>query len=103
MSACPWPTVGRDFGLYADWLQKTGVPADHVKVVESEYTAQAFITTDLDNNQITAFHPGAMQQSHLNRVSDAKDIALGIVAPDGRDGMLQHAEQFAAAQIPFHI
>jgi adenosine kinase len=97
----PMATVGRDFGLYADWMKKTGVPADHVKVVESEYTAQAFITTDLDSNQITAFHPGAMQQSHLNKVSDAKDIAIGIVAPDGRDGMIQHADQFADAGIPF--
>jgi adenosine kinase len=97
----PMATVGRDFGLYADWMKKTSVPADHVKVIESEYTAQAFITTDQDNNQITAFHPGAMQQSHLNKVSDAKDIALGIVAPDGRDGMIQHANQFADAEIPF--
>jgi adenosine kinase len=97
----PMATVGRDFGLYADWMKKTGVPADHVKVVESEYTAQAFITTDLDSNQITAFHPGAMQQSHLNKVSDAKDMALGIVAPDGRDGMIQHADQFADAGVPF--
>jgi adenosine kinase len=97
----PMATVGRDFGLYADWMKQTGVPADHVKVVESEYTAQAFITTDLDSNQITAFHPGAMQQSHLNKVSDAKDIALGIVAPDGRDGMIQHADQFAEAGVPF--
>jgi adenosine kinase len=97
----PMATVGRDFGPYADWMRKTGVPADHVKVIEAEYTAQAFITTDQDNNQITAFHPGAMQQSHLNEVTDAKDIALGIVAPDGRDGMIQHANQFADAGIPF--
>ena len=77
------------------------MPADYIKVIESEHTAQAFITTDLDDNQITAFHPGAMQQSHPNKVSDARDIAIGIVAPDGRDGMIQHAEQFAAAGIPF--
>jgi adenosine kinase len=97
----PMATVGRDFGLYGDWMRKTGVPADYVRVIESEHTAQAFITTDLDDNQITAFHPGAMQQSHLNKVSDAKDVAIGIVAPDGRDGMIQHAESFAAAGIPF--
>ncbi len=97
----PMATVGRDFAPYRDWLQQTGVPADHVRVIDSEHTAQAFITTDLDDNQITAFHPGAMQQSHVNRVSDGRDIALGIVAPDGRDGMIQHAEQFAAAGIPF--
>lgn len=97
----PMATVGRDFGLYADWMKQAGVPADHVKVIETEHTAQAFITTDLDDNQITAFHPGAMQQSHLNRVTDAKNIAIGIVAPDGRDGMIEHAAQFAAAGIPF--
>lgn len=97
----PMATVGRDFGLYGDWMRQTGVPADYVRVIESEHTAQAFITTDLDDNQITAFHPGAMQQSHLNKVSDAKDVAIGIVAPDGRDGMIQHAESFAAADIPF--
>ena len=100
-SGYPMATVGRDFAPYRDWLLQTGVPADHVRVIESEHTAQAFITTDLDDNQITAFHPGAMQQSHVNRVGEARDIALGIVAPDGRDGMLQHAEQFAAAGIPF--
>ena len=97
----PMATVGRDFGLYADWMKQAAVPADYVKVIETEYTAQGFVTTDLDNNQIWAFHPGAMQLSHLNKVSDAKDIALGIVAPDGRDGMIQHANQFADAGIPF--
>jgi adenosine kinase len=97
----PMATVGRDFGPYREWMTRTGVPADHVRVIETEHTAQAFITTDLDDNQITAFHPGAMQQSHTNKVADARGISLGIVAPDGRDGMLQHAEQFAAAGIPF--
>jgi adenosine kinase len=97
----PMATVGRDFGPYREWMSKTGVPADHIKVFDSEHTAQAFITTDLDDNQITAFHPGAMQQSHANKVSDAKGVSIGIVAPDGRDGMIQHAEQFAAAKIPF--
>jgi adenosine kinase len=97
----PMATVGRDFGLYADWMRSNAVPADYVKRVDSEHTAQAFITTDLDNNQITAFHPGAMQLSHLNKVGDAREIALGIVAPDGRDGMIQHASQFYEAGIPF--
>jgi len=94
-------TVGKDFGQYAEWMKKTGVPMDHIKVIESEHTAQGFVTTDLDNNQIWAFHPGAMQQSHLNQVSQASGIALGIVAPDGRDDMIQHATQFAEAGIPF--
>lgn len=100
-SGFPMATVGRDFGPYREWMAKNSVPTEHIKVFESEHTAQAFITTDLDDNQITAFHPGAMQQSHTNQVSDAKNIAIGIVAPDGRDGMIQHAEQFAAAKIPF--
>jgi adenosine kinase len=99
--AYPMATVGRDFGPYREWMARSGVPADHVRVIEAELTAQAFITTDLDDNQITAFHPGAMQHAHANRVSDASDIAIGIVAPDGREGMIQHAEQFAAARIPF--
>ncbi|MGH8138084.1 MAG: carbohydrate kinase family protein [Steroidobacteraceae bacterium] len=97
----PMATVGRDFGPYREWMARVGVPADYLKVIDSEHTAQAFITTDLDDNQITAFHAGAMQHSHLNRVADARDIGIGIVAPDGRDGMIQHAEQFAAAGIPF--
>ena len=97
----PMATVGRDFGPYYEWMKKTGVPVDHVRTVDSELTAQAFITTDLDDNQITAFHPGAMQHSHLNQVADAGDLTIGIVAPDGREGMIRHAEQFAAAGIPF--
>jgi adenosine kinase len=100
-SPYPMATVGRDFGPYREWLSQQGVPADYLKVIEAAHTAQAFITTDLDNNQITAFHPGAMQQSHENAVGQAQEMALGIVAPDGREGMLQHVEQFAAAGIPF--
>jgi adenosine kinase len=94
-------TVGHDFAPYAEWMDGQGVPRDYIQTVLAEHTGQAFITTDLDNNQITAFHPGAMGQSHINNVSDAKDVSIGIVAPDGRDGMIQHAAQFAAANIPF--
>ena len=94
-------TVGHDFGTYAEWMDSKGIPRDYLQTVLSEHTGQAFITTDLDNNQITAFHPGAMGHAQLNNVTDAKDVALGIVAPDGRDGMIQHAAQFAAAGIPF--
>ncbi|HEU4484141.1 MAG TPA: carbohydrate kinase family protein [Povalibacter sp.] len=97
----PMATVGKDFGLYEEWMRSNGVPLDHIRVIDSEHTAQGFVTTDLDDNQIWAFHPGAMQQSHRNQVGDAKDVAIGIVAPDGRDGMIQHAAQFAAAGIPF--
>jgi adenosine kinase len=94
-------TVGHDFGPYAEWLDRWGIARTHVRTVAEEFTAQAFITTDLDNNQITAFHPGAMNHSHLNRVSDSTGVKLGIVAPDGRAGMLEHAGQFAAAGLPF--
>jgi adenosine kinase len=99
--AYPMATVGSDFAPYAEWMRRHSVPQDYVRVIESEFTAQAFITTDLDDNQITAFHPGAMQQSHQNQIASAGRISLGIVAPDGREGMIAHAAQFAAAGIPF--
>jgi adenosine kinase len=97
----PMATVGADFGPYREWLSARGVSTQHLRVIDSELTAQAFITTDLDDNQITAFHPGAMQHSHHNRVGEARGVALGIVAPDGREGMIEHAAQFASAGIPF--
>jgi adenosine kinase len=98
----PMATVGRDFAPYRDWMERHGLLLDHVRVIDSELTAQAFITTDRDDNQITAFHPGAMQHSHLNKVVDAgNDIVIGIVAPDGRQGMIEHSEQFATRGIPF--
>jgi adenosine kinase len=96
----PMATVGHDFAPYAEWLRERSVDLTHVREVEGEFTAQAFITTDLDDNQITAFHPGAMSHAHLNRVPGDAGITLGVVAPDGRDGMVQHAAQFAAAGIP---
>ena len=98
----PMATAGHDFGPYRERMAAQGIALDQIKVVEGTFTAQAFITTDLDDNQITAFHPGAMQHAHLNRVADAgPGIALGIVAPDGRQAMIEHAAQFAAANIPF--
>ena len=96
----PMGTVGTDFGPYAEWMDKCGISRKHIREVNS-YTGQAFITTDKDDNQITAFHPGAMGFSHENRVQDAEGVKVGLVAPDGRDGMLQHAEQFAELGIPF--
>ena len=100
--AVPMATAGHDFGPYREHLAAKGIPLDCIKIVDGTFTAQAFITTDLDDNQITAFHPGAMQQAHLNKVADAgPGIALGIVAPDGRQAMIEHAAQFAAAKIPF--
>jgi len=97
----PMGTVGTDFEPYRAHLEALGIPDGHVAVVADSLTAQAFITTDLDDNQITAFHPGAMNHSHVNRVEDAGPVRLGIVSPDGREGMLDHAEQFAQAGIPF--
>lgn len=94
-------TVGDDADLYLRRLEKLGLATDYVRRIEGSYTAQAFITTDLDDNQITAFHPGAMNQSHLNRIADTKDIKLAIVAPDGRQGMIEHARDLVAAGIPF--
>jgi adenosine kinase len=86
---------------YMDRFKQLGLSTENVLVVPDTYSAQAMITTDLENNQITAFHPGAMMQSHLNRADEAKGITLGIVAPDGYDGMIQHSEHLAAAGIPF--
>ncbi len=94
-------TVGDDAAPYLDRLDKLGLPRTHVRHVPGSFTAQAFITTDLDDNQITAFHPGAMSFSHLNKVEHARTAKLGIVAPDGREGMMQHARDFAAAGVPF--
>jgi adenosine kinase len=94
-------TVGEDFELYSSHLKALEIASDHVKEIEGQFTAQAFITSDLDNNQINAFHPGAMNFSHLNHIDDAADVELGIISPDGRDGMLLHGAQFAEANIPF--
>ena len=94
-------TVGDDFQPYAQRLESLGLSREHVRHIPGTYTAQAFITTDLDDNQITAFHPGAMNHSHANSVKAAQGVTLGIVSPDGREGMLQHAEEFHQAGIPF--
>lgn len=94
-------TVGDDFGPYAARLEQLGLPQRHIRHMPDSYTGQAFITTDLDDNQITAFHPGAMSFSEQNNVGDAEGATLGIVSPDGRNGMLQHARQFHETGIPF--
>ncbi len=94
-------TIGDDGAPYRERFAQLAIAADGVRTVAGTYTAQAFIITDLDDNQITAFHPGAMNRSHDNRVGDVERVGLGIVAPDGKDGMRSHVEQFAAAKIPF--
>jgi adenosine kinase len=94
-------TVGDDFAPYARRLEKLSITQQHIRHVPDSFTGQAFITTDLDDNQITAFHPGAMSYSEQNKVSEAVGVTLGIVSPDGRTGMIEHAEQFVEAGIPF--
>jgi adenosine kinase len=97
----PLGAVGRDFAPYAEWMDRCGISRRYIKVCENAYTAQAFITTDQDDNQITAFHPGAMNRSHEAHVPSGVGIKLGIVSPDGREGMIRHAEQFVEHKIPF--
>ncbi len=94
-------TVGQDGAPYIDRLNKLGISTRCIRAYDDAYTAQAFITTDADNNQITAFHPGAMSNSHHNKIKDAGKVKLAIIAPDGRDGMIEHARDCAALDIPF--
>ncbi|MGQ3004378.1 MAG: PfkB family carbohydrate kinase, partial [Hydrogenophaga sp.] len=99
----PMATVGKDFAQYEAWLDQHGISREYVKTIPEAYTAQAYITTDLDDNQITAFHPGAMSFAHTQDVHAAikAGAKIGSVSPDGRDAMILHAEQFADAGLPF--
>ena len=97
----PMAMLGSDGADYLQRLESLGISARHVGQVQDTYTAQAMIMTDRDNNQITAFHPGAMMQAHANRIGADSRVGVGIIAPDGRDAMLEHAAQFVAAGIPF--
>lgn len=94
-------TVGHDFEPYAQWMSQNSLSSEFIQILDGHYTGQAYITTDKDDNQITAFHPGAMNFSHLNSVPVDRDICIGIVSPDGKEGMQLHAEQFAELDIPF--
>ena len=94
-------TVGKDFGPYKAWMEERGIDTRYINELPDSFTAQAFITTDLDDNQITAFHPGAMNESHRNSVKDAGEVDIAIVAPDGRDGMFKHAQELADQGTPF--
>ena len=95
-------TYGDDFDLYRQWLNKHKISTKYMKQIKNTFTAQAFITTDQDDNQITAFHPGAMMQAHINQINDLKDkIDLAIIAPDGKDAMIQHATECSNNSIPF--
>ena len=97
----PMATVGQDFAPYREHFEACGINLGHVKAIDGQFTAQAFITTDLDDNQITAFHPGAMMHSFENHVADVADVGFGIVGPDGYEAMLQNARDFAQLGIPF--
>lgn len=97
----PMATLGSDGDAYRQRMQQLGIDCSFVRTIDDAYTAQAMIITDIDNNQINGFHPGAMEQAWRNRISARADIRLGIIAPDGRDAMLQHAQQFHDAAIPF--
>lgn len=97
----PMATVGADFGPYRQWLKKCEIDDRHVIELDGCFTGQAYITTDQDNNQITAFHPGAMNEAHRNHIADAEQATIGIVSPDGREAMIQHAKEFADAGVPF--
>lgn len=99
-AALPMGTVGQDFAPYAAWMDQHGIARKHLKEIADSFTAQAYIVTDQDDNQIIAFHPGAMSAAHTQQIA-RKGIKLGSVSPDGRDGMIQHARQFADADIPF--
>ena len=90
-------TIGEDFDSYTGWLNKCSTDVRYLKQVEGTFTAQAYITTDLDDNQITAFHPGAMDLAHTQSIPTDAGITLGMISPDGREGMIQHAAQFAEA------
>ena len=94
-------TIGQDGGDYLERLRNFGIKTRAIKTIEDAYTAQCFVTADQDNNQINAFHPGAMQFSHENNVADCGPLRVAIIAPDGRDGMLKHARDCAAQGVPF--
>lgn len=94
-------TIGQDGASYRERLEQLQISQQCIKTIDTSYTGQAFITTDTDNNQITAFHPGAMSFAHENKVADAGKVSIAIIAPDGRDGMLQHAQQCADLNVPF--
>lgn len=96
----PMATVGDDFGPYREHLDRLGISTRYVRQLPGEFTPQAFITTDVEDNQITAFHPGAMAHSHVNRVADTEGIEIGVVAPDSKQAMLQHSGDFVALGIP---
>ncbi len=100
-TALPMSTVGHDFAPYSEWIRQQGISQKYISIIQDSYTAQAYITTDLDDNQITAFHAGAMNYAHRNPIQSTADMQIGLIGPDGKQGMLEHAGQLAANDIPF--
>jgi adenosine kinase len=94
-------TIGQDGGEYLERFERLGISTRAIRKIGHAYTAQCFVTADLDNNQINAFHPGAMQFAHENNVADAGPLRVAIIAPDGREGMLKHARDCAELKVPF--
>ena len=97
----PMGTVGKDFAPYAEWMNRHSIDRRYVMEIDDQFTASAFIITDLDNNQVTAFHPGAMDLCHLGEVPTDDGVRIGLISPEGREGMFAHARQFVEADIPF--
>ena len=93
--------MGSDAGPYLDWMKKNKINTDHIKVITNKYTAQAYITTDKSSNQITTFHPGAMQHANEIKIPENDSITLGIISPDGRDGMIEHTQQLIDMKVPY--
>ena len=94
-------TMGSDAGPYLEWMKKNNISTDYIEIIEDNYTAQAYITTDQNANQITTFHPGAMQYSNQIKIPDNDSVTLGLISPDGRDGMIDHAKQFINMKVPY--
>jgi len=97
----PVATVGNDFKDYSGRFSQLNISQDYIKVIDGEVTPQDYITTDLDNNQIAAFHPGALDSSHKNSITNFDNVFMGLISPDGLEGMELHAEQFYKESIPF--
>ena len=93
-------TVGQDFDSYGSWLEKNDISKDAIQIIDNMYTAQCFITTDSNNNQLTSFHPGAMDEGHKNPISLTDNIEMAIIAPDGKQSTIEHAEQLHEQSIP---
>jgi adenosine kinase len=94
-------TMGSDAGPYLDWMKNNEISTKYIKVINDSYTAQAYITTDSKANQITTFHPGAMQYANQIKIPLDESVTLGLISPDGRDGMIEHTKQLIEMNVPY--